>query len=57
MVEMKVAFDEDRGRAMVDTKVWAALALTGEQRMGVHDALEMETLAREAGPTPTGAGW
>ena len=28
MIEMKVSFDTDLGRAMEDTKVWAALALT-----------------------------
>jgi coenzyme F420-dependent glucose-6-phosphate dehydrogenase len=46
MIEMKVSFDPDRARAMEDTKVWAALALSGEQKMGVEDALEMERLAR-----------
>jgi coenzyme F420-dependent glucose-6-phosphate dehydrogenase len=50
MIEMKVSFDSDLARAMADTRVWAALALTGEQKMGVHDALEMETLAKEAEP-------
>jgi coenzyme F420-dependent glucose-6-phosphate dehydrogenase len=50
MIEMKVSFDTDLDRAMEDTKVWAALALTGEQKMGVHDALEMEALAKEAEP-------
>jgi coenzyme F420-dependent glucose-6-phosphate dehydrogenase len=50
MIEMKVSFDPDKDRAMEDTKVWAALALTGEQKMGVHDALEMEVLAKEAEP-------
>ena len=46
MIEMKVSFDPDRARAMEDTKVWAALALLGEQKMGVEDALEMERLAK-----------
>jgi coenzyme F420-dependent glucose-6-phosphate dehydrogenase len=50
MIEMKVSFDTDHGRALADTKVWAALALTGEQKTGVHDALEMEALAKEAEP-------
>jgi coenzyme F420-dependent glucose-6-phosphate dehydrogenase len=50
MIEMKVSFDTDLARAMEDTKVWAALALTAEQKMGVHDALEMEELARQAEP-------
>ncbi len=50
MIEMKVSFDTDLDRAMEDTKVWAALALPGETKMGVHDALEMERLAKEAEP-------
>ncbi len=45
MIEMKVSFDTDKARAMEDTKIWAALALTGEQKMGVEDPREMERLA------------
>jgi len=50
MIEMKVSFDTDHARAMEDTKVWAALALTAEQKMGIHDALEMEEAAKLAEP-------
>ncbi|HEX5826877.1 MAG TPA: glucose-6-phosphate dehydrogenase (coenzyme-F420) [Candidatus Limnocylindrales bacterium] len=50
MIEMKVSFDPDLERAMEDTKVWAALALTGEQKMGIHDAREMEEAAKLAEP-------
>jgi coenzyme F420-dependent glucose-6-phosphate dehydrogenase len=50
MIEMKVSFDTDRDRAFEDTKVWAALALPAEKKLGVHDALEMEALAKEAEP-------
>jgi coenzyme F420-dependent glucose-6-phosphate dehydrogenase len=46
MIEMKVSFDSDRARAMEDTKIWAALALTGEQKMGIEDPREMERLSR-----------
>jgi coenzyme F420-dependent glucose-6-phosphate dehydrogenase len=46
MIEMKVSFDTDRQRAMEDTRIWAALALSGEQKTGVHDPREMEELAR-----------
>jgi coenzyme F420-dependent glucose-6-phosphate dehydrogenase len=46
MIEMKVSFDTDRERAIADTRIWAALALSGEQKMGVHDPREMEALAR-----------
>jgi coenzyme F420-dependent glucose-6-phosphate dehydrogenase len=45
MIEMKVSFDTDRDRAMADTRHWAALALSGEEKMGVEDPVEMERLA------------
>jgi coenzyme F420-dependent glucose-6-phosphate dehydrogenase len=47
MIEMKVSFDTDLARAMDDTKVWAALALPGDKKVGVEDPREMERLARE----------
>ena len=50
MIEMKVSFDTDLDRAMDDTRVWAALALTGDQKMGIHDALDMEEAAKLAEP-------
>jgi coenzyme F420-dependent glucose-6-phosphate dehydrogenase len=50
MIEMKVSFDTNRGRAFEDTKVWAALALPGEIKAGVHDPRDLERLAREAEP-------
>lgn len=50
MIEMKVSFDTDRAQAMEDTKVWAALALPAEAKMGIHDALEMERAAKDAEP-------
>jgi coenzyme F420-dependent glucose-6-phosphate dehydrogenase len=36
MIEMKVSFDTDLQRAKEDTKAWAALALSGDKKMGVH---------------------
>jgi coenzyme F420-dependent glucose-6-phosphate dehydrogenase len=50
MIEMKVSFDPDRERALEDTRVWAALALPAEQKVGVHDPRDLEELAREAEP-------
>ncbi len=47
MIEMKVSFDTDKQRAKEDTRIWAALALPGEQKMGVEDPREMERLANE----------
>ena len=46
MIEVKVSYDTDRGRAMEDTKIWAALALPAESKAGVDDPREMERLAK-----------
>jgi coenzyme F420-dependent glucose-6-phosphate dehydrogenase len=45
MIEMKVSFDPDRERALQDTRHWAALALSPEEKTGVEDPAEMEKLA------------
>lgn len=45
LIEMKVSFDTDRDRAMRDTRHWAALALSPEEKMGTEDPMEMEKLA------------
>ena len=45
LIEMKVSFDTDRERAMQDTRHWAALALTPEEKMSVEDPSEMERLS------------
>lgn len=45
MIEMKVSFDTDRDRALQDTRHWAALALSPEEKMSVEDPREMEKLA------------
>nr|WP_255607599.1 glucose-6-phosphate dehydrogenase (coenzyme-F420) [Ancylobacter sp. Lp-2] len=45
LIEMKVSFDTDRARAMADTRHWAALALSPEEKHSVEDPLEMEKLA------------
>ena len=47
MIEVKVSYDTDRGRAMEDTKIWAALALPADVKAGVDDPREMERLARQ----------
>jgi coenzyme F420-dependent glucose-6-phosphate dehydrogenase len=44
-IEMKVSFDTDAQRALADTKHWAALALTPDEKTGVEDPIEMERLA------------
>jgi len=45
MIEMKVSFDTDLERATEDTRHWAALALSPEEKMSVEDPMEMERLA------------
>jgi len=45
MIEVKVSFDTDKERALNDTKHWAALALTPEEKMTVEDPVAMEALA------------
>lgn len=48
MIEVKVAYDTDRDRAMEDTKIWAALALPADSKANVNDPREMERLAKAA---------
>jgi coenzyme F420-dependent glucose-6-phosphate dehydrogenase len=45
MIEVKVSFDTERERALQDTRHWAALALSAEEKMSVEDPVEMERLA------------
>jgi len=45
MIEMKVSFDTDKARALEDTRCWAGLALSPEEKTAVEDPLEMEKLA------------
>lgn len=45
MIEMKVSFDTDIERAREDTRHWAALALSPEEKMGIEDPAELERLA------------
>ncbi len=57
MIEMKVSFDTDMARAMEDTRHWAALALTPEQKTSVEDPLEMEKLADSMPATQAASRW
>src|SRR5260370_28761359 len=52
MIEVKVSFDTDPSRAKADTRHWAALALTPEEKMSVEDPIEMERLAHALPPEP-----
>ncbi len=44
-IEVKVSFDTDRERALADTRIWAALALPSEDKVGIEDPREMERKA------------
>ena len=44
-IEVKVSFDNDRQRALDDTRIWAALALSAEDKVAIHDPREMEQKA------------
>lgn len=46
MIEVKVAYGSDRERALADTRIWAALALPPEDKVGVNSPLEMEERAK-----------
>ena len=45
MIEVKVSYDTHAERAERDCEWWAALALSGEEKAGVEDPIEMERLA------------
>jgi coenzyme F420-dependent glucose-6-phosphate dehydrogenase len=57
MIEVKVAFDTDRLRALEDTRLWGALALSGQEKTGVEDPLEMERLADALPIERTASRW
>ncbi len=57
MIELKVSFDTDKERALHDTKHWAALALTPEEKMSVEDPVAMEALAEALPLERTAKRW
>jgi coenzyme F420-dependent glucose-6-phosphate dehydrogenase len=42
MIEIKLSYDPDPDRALENTRFWAPLALTGEQKAGLEDPIEMQ---------------
>ncbi|PWJ47187.1 glucose-6-phosphate dehydrogenase (coenzyme-F420), partial [Quadrisphaera granulorum] len=46
-IEIKVSYDRDPTRALDNTRFWAPLSLTAEQKSQVHDPVEMGRLADE----------
>jgi coenzyme F420-dependent glucose-6-phosphate dehydrogenase len=57
MIEVKVSFDPDESKALEDTRYWGALALSGEEKMGVEDPMEMERLADALSVERTASRW
>lgn len=57
MIEMKVSFDTDLARAREETRHWAALALSPEEKMSTEDPLEMEKLADALPAERTAKRW
>lgn len=47
MIEVKVSFDPDPEAALNNTRAWAALSLTPEEKHSVEDPAEMERLAAQ----------
>jgi coenzyme F420-dependent glucose-6-phosphate dehydrogenase len=45
MIEVKVSYDPDRQAAEDNCRWWGALALSGEQKSGIDDPIEMERAA------------
>jgi coenzyme F420-dependent glucose-6-phosphate dehydrogenase len=42
MIEIKLSYDRDLDQARENTRFWAPLALTAEQKHGLHDPIEMQ---------------
>ncbi|MFC5381061.1 glucose-6-phosphate dehydrogenase (coenzyme-F420) [Aquipuribacter nitratireducens] len=47
MIEVKLSYDRDHATALDNTRFWAPLSLTPEQKHSVDDPVEMERLADE----------
>lgn len=45
LLEVKISYDRDPQRALENTRFWAPLALTAEQKHSLHDPMEMERAA------------
>jgi coenzyme F420-dependent glucose-6-phosphate dehydrogenase len=57
MIEVKVSFDTDMTRAIQDTRHWAVLALTPEEKLSVEDPAEMERLASSLSAERAASRW
>ncbi len=57
LIEMKVSFAHDADRALQDTRNWAALALSAEEKTHVEDPIEMQKLADALPVERTASRW
>ena len=57
MIEMKVSFHPDRAQALEDTRIWAALSLTPDQKMGIEDPRDIERLAQSLTTEQAASRW
>jgi coenzyme F420-dependent glucose-6-phosphate dehydrogenase len=47
MIEIKLSYDRDPKQALENTRFWAPLSLTAEQKHGLHDPIEMQKAGSE----------
>ena len=47
MIEIKLSYDREPDRARENTRFWAPLSLTAEQKHGLHDPIEMQRAGAE----------
>jgi coenzyme F420-dependent glucose-6-phosphate dehydrogenase len=47
MIEIKLSYDPDLEQARENTRFWAPLSLTAEQKHGLHDPIEMQRAGAE----------
>lgn len=47
LIEVKVSYHHDEQTALEKTRFWAPLALSADEKMGIHDPIEMQRRAAE----------
>ena len=57
MLEVKLSYDRDPARALQNTRFWAPLSLTPEQKHSVGSAVEMERLCHEMPIVQVASRW
>ncbi|MDQ3886423.1 MAG: glucose-6-phosphate dehydrogenase (coenzyme-F420) [Actinomycetota bacterium] len=57
MIEIKLSFDLDAGQALENTRFWAPLALTPEQKAGLEDPTEIERAGDELSIEQAASRW